>query len=258
MMQISVAGMGMVMPGVENWVQGQQLFGDPASFDFSTELVPLARNVLPPNERRRTTRLIQMALHCGQDAVQEWQGDLATVFASSCGDLEIVDRIMQALKLPARPVSPTLFHNSVHNAPAGYWSILSGSNSPSTSISAWDASFAAGLLEAATQAVTEHSHVLLVAYDNLPPARLRTKCQITVPVAVGLLLIEEAQGATLEISLSDVGIESTLNDARLEALRLANPAARAFPLMQLLAAGQDGEVWLPYMHDQLVNIRVSS
>jgi hypothetical protein len=257
MMQVSVAGVGLVMPGVENWLQGQRLFSDPASIDLSAELVPMARNVLPANERRRTTRLIQMALHCGQDAVREWQGDLTSVFASSCGDLEIVDRIMQALTLPARPVSPTQFHNSVHNAPAGYWSMLSGSNSPSTSISAWDASFTAGLLEAATQVVTEHQHVLLVAYDNLPPARLATKRQITVPVAVALLLMEDAQGATLTISLDGVGSESTFDNTTLEALRLGNPAARALPLMQLLAAGEDGEVWLPYMHDQLVNIRVS-
>jgi len=263
-MKVYVAGIGVVMPGVENWQQAKQVLVDPVGYDSSAALAPMAKNLLPANERRRTTRLIQMALHCGEDAVQNWQGDLASVFqgdlasvfASSCGDLEIVDKIMQALTLPARPVSPTQFHNSVHNAPAGYWSILSGSNAPSTSISAWDASFSAGLLEAATQVVTEHQHVLLVAYDYPPPARLTDKRQITAPFAVALLLMQEAHGPALKIELDRSVGESTLTDSSLESLRLANPAARSLPLMQLLAAGQGGEVNLPYMNDQLLNIQI--
>ncbi len=255
-MQVVVAGMGLVMPGVENLQQAKQLFGDPRGFDLSAALAPMAKNLLPANERRRTTRLIQMALHCGQAAVQEWQGDLATVFASSCGDLEIVDKIMQALTLPVRPVSPTQFHNSVHNAAAGYWSILSGSNAPSTSISAWNASFSAGLLEAATQVVTEHRHVLLVAYDYRPPARLANRIQIAAPFAVALLLMQEVHGPALTISLEYSAKESILTDTSLESLRLANPAARSLPLMQLLVSGRTGEVNLPYINDQLVNIQV--
>jgi len=89
-MQVHVAGTGLVMPGVENWQQATQVLSDPTGYELSAALAPMAKNLLPANERRRTTRLIQMALHCGQDAAQNWQGDLATVFASSCGDLEPV------------------------------------------------------------------------------------------------------------------------------------------------------------------------
>lgn len=255
-MQLYVAGIGLVMPGMESWQQARQVLINPAAYDSSAILTPMAKNLLPANERRRTTRLIQMALHCGQDAIQDWQGDLASVFASSCGDLEIVDKIMQALTLPTRPVSPTQFHNSVHNAPAGYWSILSGSNAPSTSLSAWDASFTAGLLEAATQVVSEHQHVLLVAYDIPPPHRLAEKRQITLPFAVAMLLTREAHGFELEITLADSGAESRLADESLESARLGNPAARSLPLMQLLASGQAGEVMLPYMNRQLLKVQV--
>lgn len=258
MMQMHVAGIGLVMPGAENWQQARNVLGNPAGYDVAAALTPMAKNLLPVNERRRTTRLVQMALHCGQDAVRDWQGDLATVFASSCGDLEIVDKILQALTLPGHPVSPTQFHNSVHNAPAGYWSIMSGSNAPSTSISAWDASFSAGLLEAATQVVTEHQHVLLVAYDYPPPARLASKRQITAPFAVALLLMQEAHGSALTINIGKSDRESMLADTKMESLRLANSAARSLPLMQLLAAGQDGEVNLPYLNNQLLHISVRS
>ena len=48
-------------------------------------------------------------------------------------------------------VSPTRFHNSVHNAAAGYWTIGAGAMQPATAISAFDASFAQGLLEAMVQ-----------------------------------------------------------------------------------------------------------
>lgn len=257
MIQVYVAGIGLVMPGVESWLQARQLFSDTTGYDASVALAPMAKNLLPANERRRTTRLIQMALHCGRDAVQDWTGDLATVFASSCGDQEIVDKIMQSLTLPDRPVSPTRFHNSVHNAPAGYWSILSGSNAPSSSISAWDASFSAGLLEAATRVVIERQHVLLVAYDHVPPARLAKKRQITAPFAVALLLVKEACGSALTVSVEYSGKESTMADTKLESLRLANPAARSLPLMKLLGNGQDGEVNLPYINSQLLSIQVS-
>ncbi len=41
---------------------------------------------------------------------------------------------------------PTQFHNSVHNAVAGYWSIATKSTQPMTCLAAHDHSFAAGLL----------------------------------------------------------------------------------------------------------------
>ena len=70
---------------------------------------------------------------------------LATVFASSDADLAIIHRICLALTATPRLISPTDFHNSVHNAAAGYWSIAAGARAASTTISAHDGSFAAGL-----------------------------------------------------------------------------------------------------------------
>ena len=49
-------------------------------------------------------------------------------------------------------ISPTKFHNSVHNAAAGYWTHRPpAATSASTALTAFDASFGAGLLEAASQ-----------------------------------------------------------------------------------------------------------
>ena len=175
MIQVGVAGIGMVAPGIENWAQGRErlLAGDP--YDLATPLPKLASEILPANERRRITTHIKLALQCAQDAIAGGTlapTDVATVFASSGGDLEIVDKIITSLGQPGKPISPTQFHNSVLNAAAGYWSIATHSHAASTSLSAHDASFAAGLLEAATQVEVEGHPVLLVASDPLSPPTL--------------------------------------------------------------------------------------
>jgi hypothetical protein len=90
---------------------------------------------------------------------------LASVFASSGGDGQILHELLEALASAERQVSPTRFHNSVHNAPAGYWSIALRSHAPSTSLCCYDWSFAAGLLEAGAQCVTDGVSVLLVSYE---------------------------------------------------------------------------------------------
>src|SRR5690606_20828188 len=76
---------------------------------------------------------------------------LPSVFASSQGDLVIADYMCATLADEPATISPTRFHNSVHNAAAGYWTIGTGAMHPATALSAGDASFAQGLLEAMAQ-----------------------------------------------------------------------------------------------------------
>ena len=51
---------------------------------------------------------------------------LPSVFASTHGDLAITDYMCETLATDPTAVSPTKFHNSVHNAAAGYWTIGAG------------------------------------------------------------------------------------------------------------------------------------
>src|SRR3546814_3129393 len=73
-----------------------------------------------------------------------------------------------------RSISPTKFHNSVHNAAAGYWTIGSGCMHASTAVSAFDASFAQGLVEALAQLAEGAEAVLLAAYDGPATGPLET------------------------------------------------------------------------------------
>ena len=95
---------------------------------------------------------------------------------------------LQTLSQDAAAMSPTLFHNSVFNASAGYWTIASQSRARSTTVSAGDGSFAAGVLEAATRSRSTSRPVLLVAADMPFPASLAS-CEVTgEPFACALLL----------------------------------------------------------------------
>ena len=87
-----------------------------------------------------------------------------------------------------RLISPTRFHNSVHNAAAGYWSIAYGCTEASTSLCAGDASFGAGLLEALAQLAAVAPAVLLLAYDADYPPPLHAKRPIADAFGVALLL----------------------------------------------------------------------
>jgi hypothetical protein len=193
---------------------------------------------------------VRLAFRVAEDALAgtDLAADaLATVFASSDGDTPIVDRVCRALcdRLPS--VSPTDFHNSVHNAAAGYWSIATGARGPSVSLSSGDSSFASGLLEAMGIAIVEDRDCLLVAFDVSPPPPLRGPCRIGEPAAVSLLLTQRRRPgslASLRISMVSPELETPMRDAALETLRRTTPPARALPLLAMLACEAAGSVRL--------------
>jgi len=78
-----------------------------------------------------------------------------------------------ALASDPRSISPTRFHNSVHNAAAGYWTIGTGAMQPATALSAGDATFAQALIEALVQLASGADAVLLAAYDGASAGPLK-------------------------------------------------------------------------------------
>jgi len=124
--------------------------------------------LLAPTERRRAPDTVAIALEVAARACESARVDpkaVASVFASTHGDLAISDYMSETLARTPHLVSPIRFHNSVHNAAAGYWSIGTGSVQPYTALTAWGDTFGEGLLEALVQALTGASPVLVVAYD---------------------------------------------------------------------------------------------
>lgn len=259
MNRLGIAGIGVVGPGINGWRDAVAVLTGSAGFSAQAEVPGTAPSTLPANERRRVSPLIRMVLQCCEDTVSECSAEypaVRSVFASSCGDLVIVDKILRALALPDKPVSPTLFHNSVHNSPAGYWSIARGGRAGSVSVSAHDSSFVAGLLNAAGLVLSDAGPALLVAYDCAAPPTLEPFRPFLASFAVGLLLVDAPTRWSMSVQLHEGNPYSTLDDPALEAMRVGNPAARSLPLLTLLAADRTGEITLPYLSDMSVVIDI--
>lgn len=259
-LMVGVRSVGLAAPGLPNWPDSQAVLRGEAEYS-PVEMERYAPNLLPPNERRRATAVGRLAFQSAEEAISGFNGQasgLASVFASSGGDTDIVNKICTALSTEERLVSPTHFHNSVHNAAAGYWSIATEAHGASSSLSAFDASFAAGLLEAATMACCEKTDVLLVSYDVPVGPPLDAKRPVTEPFTTALILTPAAAGTSsrLHISLDSGGQETRLQQAGLESLRLNNPAARALPLLQALARGKPAQIILPGIEGLMINVHL--
>lgn len=246
--ELHVAAVGLAAPGLPDWEGVQAVLRGEAPY-LASELPPHHTSLLPPNERRRAPPAVRLAFRAAEDAMTrlpQTAAGLATVFASSDADMDIIHRICSALSSATPMLSPTDFHNSVHNAAAGYWSIAVKARGPSSTLSAYDASFAAGLLETAAQVQVDGGDTLLVAYDVPPPFPLNTERPIGTPTAVALVLSRSPQGSLARLRLECLagGASTAMADAGLEALRRSNPAARALPLLRLLALRQAGSVLL--------------
>jgi len=249
MKPLYLEAVGCCAPGLDGWAQAQAVLRGERPYRHE-ELPSRPPQRLPANESRRAPLGVRLAFRVAEDALLadgRSPEPLATVFASSDGDTHIVHRISLALAEPQRVVSPTDFHNSVHNAAAGYWSIAAQARLPSMSLSAGTASFGAGLLEAGAQAQAEDLDILLVAFDVRPPAPLLPRWCITESAAFALILSPRRSAralATLHIEPVPRSAETTMDDAGLETLRLGNPAARALPLLGRLARHEPGAILL--------------
>lgn len=252
-MRVWVGGVGVVGPGLPGWEASRAVLGGAQPYVHApTVYVPI--DSLPAAERRRLGVPIKLALGAGLDAFRLNPCDpqsTATVFTSSGGDGENVHRICETLASPEREVSPTRFHNAVHNAAAGYWSITTGAQAPSTSLCCHDGSVAAGLLEAAVQATTGSGVVALLAYDHHYPEPLNAVRPIAGDLGLALILMPQpgvhALG-TLDIEVVEEPARATpMADSSLEALRANVPAGRALPILAALAAGIAGTVLLDYV-----------
>lgn len=262
-MRIFVEGVGLAGPGLNGWKASKAVLAGSAAYVFAPTVVT-ASELLPPAERRRTGIPVKLALAAGSEAFANAGRDpaaTATVFTSSAGDGENVHHILETLASPQREVSPTRFHNSVHNAVAGYWSIATHSREASTSLCAYDASFAAGLLEVAAQVVSAGQPVALIAYDQSYPEPLHSVRAIAATFGIALLFTPQQSAATamqLDISFVATAVVATaMPECALEALRCGVPAARSLPLLAALARNNAATVTLDCGYAGHLNIEVT-
>ena len=261
---VFVEGVGLLGPGLPGWPSSRDALAGLAAYQPAPSVLPLPMT-LPPAERRRAGMVVKVSLAVAGEAVADsglQASSLASVFTSSSGDAVNCHEICSALASNDRLISPTRFHNSVHNASSGYWSISSGAMATSSVLCARDASFSAGLLEAMTQVAVDGIAVLLVAYDTAYPEPLNTVRPLPDTFGIALVLSPKQSVHSLaQWSLDPARCfteraPDRMDNLTLEDIRLGIPAARGLPLMQWLAAEQSGEAVVDYLFRKQLAVQV--
>lgn len=257
-----IEGVGVLGPGLADWPSTREILTGEQAYLSSKTVIP-SPELLPAAERRRASDIVKLTLATSLEAIAAASleaASLPSVFSFSNGDGLNCHTICEMLASDDRQISPTRFHNSVHNAAAGYWSIATGAMATSSVLCAYDASFGAGLLDALTQVVVEGSRCILMASDTPYPEPMFSLRSIPDNFGVALVLAPQASSQTIaqiKVSISHDAAYK-FNDAALEALRLAIPAARGLPLLQAIAQHKDCCVVLDYLDNTRLAIEVST
>lgn len=260
-MQVFVSAIGIKAPGFSDAEDLKRLSTDSPvdPTDFSIN----APELLPRAEKRRSSDSVRIALEAAQQVLDQKLSNslqVSALFSSAYGDPMVTHKLCDMLSQQPSSASPTLFHNSVHNAPAGYWSISSHYHGNTNSIAAGDHSFANGLWLAASHCLFDQGNVLLTCYDLPYPEPLNQKCPVSMAFAVSLLLSAQQQSDSryqLQMQLASDQPPTRMSIAQWEALRLGNPAARSLPLLQAIQEAKDRSVLLQLNPHQQLKIDVA-
>lgn len=253
MIAARIMSVGLLGPGLPDWDAGRRVLDGSAAY-APDEVAPPPPAHLSARERRRTSHGVRLALAVAQDAVDN-SGDAAkslpTVLGWPHGDGPVMHRLLETLATPERYVSPTDFHNSVHNVAVGYWTIASGSHEPCSSIAAGEGTFPASLLKALTEVACEARRVLLVVCSMPFPEPLDTVCPVGGSFGAALVLAPPREkGGLAEITAryrtGGALSPSMPATAGLRPLWQTNAAARAVPLLECVARDNSATIAIPY------------
>jgi hypothetical protein len=254
-LKVSVRGIGLWSPLFADWPAFQRGLSA-GTWTRSENLAPAQ---LSPNARRRAPQSVKMAIEVmGQACAAAGlaPAGVSCVHASAMGDMDITDNLCRTLAADPRQLSPTRFHNSVLNAPVGYWSMAVGSHAPADAISAFDTSAAAVLMQAAVAVNARQAPVLAVLQEVAAPLPLVDICPVSAPIATAILLDLPGRSETgLELAVASGNVTPAAMPAGLQVFA-GNPGAGWMPLLVALAAERKQTATLslplnPWLHLQL-------
>lgn len=198
------------------------------------------RSAIPAALRRRTSQATQLAFSAAARACARAgrsPARLPAVFACVGGEIQVTDTLCIELGKADGLVSPTAFHNSVHNTAAAYWSILHQCPEAACALAAGHDTFAMALLEAWCALETQGGEILLVAYDETWPEYLAAPLGAPALAFALVLGAGRVAGGLAELGRPGIGLAEPLSPAWRE-LMARVPVAAALPL--LAAAGEAG------------------
>ncbi len=240
--RLYVEGLALWSPSLPGWAAAAPaLQGQPTPAPDAPQANRPSPALLAANERRRAPDGVLVALEVAAAAVAMTGRDAATlpsVFTSAHGDLAVVDALCTTLASDPTLLSPTRFHHSVHNAASGYWAMATGCHAPSSAVAGFEASFALGLLEAATQAATEGTPMLLAGFDTDARGALASVTRSRGLLGVALVLAPERSASTravLDWCMQPGSAPLTALQSPAAQALAGNAMADALPLFEALA-----------------------
>jgi hypothetical protein len=261
-MKLSITGIGACSRGFQSWDEFQTVCGTLAA-DTANWLIPTPSQI-SGRERRRAPALVKLAVEVAHQACDMGsipKSEVASVFCSAMGDSEIATYICQTLAGPMKVLSPTKFHNSVHNAPAGYWSISAENRAPSSSIAGSRHSFPVAFLEAGVFATVESRPVLLVTADIQVRGPYEGVYPIENPFGAGLLLqnrVDDKSSWSITLEHRSGNAEwPTLKNPFLQELSETNPAARCLRLIEAIALQEHASIEWPLGESTHLHLELS-
>ena len=257
-MHIFVEAVGVLAPGFKDWDSARPVLAGEQEFAAAPLEVPVPA-CLPAAERRRSSANVRLAIATAEQALKQTTiapHEMAMVFASYEASGMITHQLCEVLA-GTREVSPTLFHNSVHNAPSGYYSVAMHAKLAASSVCCGEWSFAAGLLNATAQVLADQLPVLFVCYDSPLPPPLCDAMPILEATAIALVLTPTSTPRTIavwEIALTP-GDGEAGRPTWMPATWQANASARGFAALTTLADPNGSCTALPLSPD--LNLQVS-
>ncbi|MEE9421709.1 MAG: beta-ketoacyl synthase chain length factor [Gammaproteobacteria bacterium] len=210
----------------------------------------LDASLLPAMVRRRTSEATRIAVSAATRACSNAATDheLPAVFVSLSGEIQVTDKLCQAIAKNEYPLSPTQFHNSVHNTASSYWSMATNNQFPMMAMSALEDGFALGLLESWCQLQTGAEKILLVVYEEEAPTHLLPDYNWE-PCAISLVLGHtESQLATISRPLQSTQESGYASENSIASNSLATAG---FPLLRTLLKNNSGTYCIEVSHSVL-------
>ena len=238
----SVLGIGAWGPGFNNWQELSALLRstEHSELVFNKPVAP----IIPVNERRRAPLVVKLAIETSNQAITNSglaPQKVACVFGSGIGDTEITDYLCRTLLTEEKLLSPTKFHNSVHNTAAGYWTISTGCMEAANSIAAYHYTAGLALVEAFCQCEQQQIPILITVYDVEVSPVLSELFPCENNIALSLLIAPRSQPANdalavkLQVKPNPSGRSHSLRNPALQQVSQHNPAAALLLLLEKIA-----------------------
>ncbi|MBO1256762.1 beta-ketoacyl synthase chain length factor [Alteromonas sp. 5E99-2] len=243
-----VASIGAWGSYFDSWEALQQLLSGSATPDIRNK--GPKPTIIPPNERRRAPLPVRLAVESSWQATQAANispETLTCVFVSGLGDTDLTDYMCKVLASEHKELSPTKFHNSVHNAPAGYWTISTKTMTAANSVAGFNHSVSLTLLEAMIQCESENVPIMMTFYDAPVTSILQPLLSNNEAFAFSIIIYPKSSdinGISISacVNSNEYKAWPTLHSTNSDICSLyeENPSAKILCLAELLTSKKDG------------------